>query len=103
MKNLAYLMEFDTTYGRLKHDVQVRKNTLVIIGREIKFYQESEAGNLPWEDLGADIVIEATGMNTTAEKSHGHIKAGAKKVIITAPADEETKIIVFGVNEDIIT
>lgn len=102
-ENLAYLLEFDTTYGRLKHDVEVHENVLVAGGKEIKCYQEADARNLPWEKLQIDIVLEATGLYTTADKAQVHLEAGAKRVIITAPADQETKIIVYGVNEGIVT
>lgn len=103
IENIAYLLEFDTNYGRLKHDVEIRGNVLVVDGKEIKFYQETDAKNLPWDELKIDIVLEATGFYTTADKAQAHINAGAKRVIITAPADEETKMIVYGVNEDIVT
>ena len=101
--NLAYLLEFDTIYGRLKHDIEVHESSLIVDGKEIKVYQETDAKALPWEELQIDIVLEATGIYTTADKAQAHLDAGAKKVIITAPADEETKMIVYGVNEDIIT
>src|SRR5690625_4516848 len=100
--NLAYLLEFDTTYGRLKHDIEVRENSLVVDGKEIKVYQEENAKELPWKELQIDIVLEATGIYTTADKARAHLDAGAKRVIITAPSDEETKMVVYGVNEDII-
>lgn len=103
IENLAYLLEFDTTYGRLKYDVTVQKDHLQVNGKDIKYFKKQSAKDLPWGDLGIDIVIESTGVYTTAEKSQEHLDAGAKKVIITAPADAETKIIVFGVNEEIIT
>ncbi len=103
IENLAYLLEFDTTYGRLKYNVTVQEDILNVNGNEIKCFKDPEAKNLPWEELGIDIVIESTGKYTTAEKSQKHLDAGAKKVVITAPADADTKIIVYGVNEDIIT
>ena len=103
IENLAYLLEFDTTYGRLKHDVEVCRNSLVVDGKEIKFYQEANASDLPWDELEIDILLESTGFYTTAEKAQAHLNAGAKRVIITAPADEGTKMIVNGVNENIIT
>lgn len=102
IENLAYLLEFDTTYGRLKHDVQVHENILVVGDKAIKVYQEADAKNLPWGELQIDIVLEATGIYKTADKAQVHLDAGAKRVIITAPADPETKMIVYGVNEGII-
>ena len=103
IENLAYLLEFDTTYGRLKHDVQVHENVLVVGEKEIRFYQEADAKDLPWNELQIDIVLEATGIYKTADKAQAHLDAGAKRVIITAPADQETKMIVYGVNEGIVT
>lgn len=102
-ENLAYLLEFDTNYGRLKQEVKVQGDVLVVGGKEIKCYQVADAKDLPWEELQIDIVLEATGLYTTADKSQAHLDAGAKRVIITAPADQETKIIVYGVNENIVT
>lgn len=103
IENLAYLLEFDTTYGRLKHDVKVHENVLIVDNKKINFYQEADATNLPWDELQIDIVLEATGIYKTAEKAQVHLDAGAKRVIITAPADEETKMVVYGVNQDIVT
>jgi glyceraldehyde 3-phosphate dehydrogenase len=102
IENLAYLLEFDTTYGRLKHDVEVRQNILIVGEKEIRVYQEVDAKDLPWKELKIDIVLEATGFYTTADKAKVHLDAGAEKVVITAPADEQTKMIVYGVNEEII-
>lgn len=103
IENLAYLLEFDTIYGRLKYNVTVQEDILNVNGNEIKCFKEPKAKNLPWRELGIDIVIESTGVYRTAEKSQEHLDAGAKKVVITAPADADTKIIVYGVNDDIIT
>lgn len=102
IENLAYLLEFDTTYGRLKRNVEVRDNILVVGESEIRVCQEADAKDLPWKELEIDIVLEATGLYTTADKAKAHLEAGAAKVLITAPADEETKMIVYGVNEEII-
>ena len=102
IENLAYLLEFDTTYGRLKEEVAVREDVLSVGDHDINVFKETDAANLPWKDLGIDIVLEATGIYTTADKAQVHLEAGADKVIITAPADAETKMIVFGVNEEII-
>ncbi|MCG7333526.1 type I glyceraldehyde-3-phosphate dehydrogenase [Salinicoccus roseus] len=100
IENLAYLLEFDTTYGRLKRNVEVRDNILVVGESEIRVCQEADAKDLPWKELEIDIVLEATGLYTTADKAKAHLEAGAAKVLITAPADEKTKMIVHGVNED---
>src|SRR5690625_1645465 len=97
---LTYLYRYDTTYGRVPYKVVTTKDSLIIDDKMIKVYQEKDAKQLPWSELGVDIVIESTGMYTSAEKAQAHIEAGAKKVIISAPAkDETTKTIVFGVNE----
>ncbi|MGO3200894.1 MAG: type I glyceraldehyde-3-phosphate dehydrogenase, partial [Ruoffia tabacinasalis] len=102
--NLAYLLKYDTAHGRFDHDVELQGESLVVDGKEIKVFAEKDANNLPWGDLGVDIVIESTGFYTSAEKSQAHINAGAKRVVISAPAkDADTKTIVFGVNEDILS
>lgn len=97
---LTYLYKYDTTYGRAPYKVEAIKDSLIIDDQAIEMYQEQDAKELPWSELGVDIVIESTGMYTSAEKAQAHLDAGANKVIITAPAkDETTKTIVFGVNE----
>lgn len=105
--NIAYLIKYDTTYGRAFQSVSVSsdKKSLVINGKSIQFLSEKEPANLPWRDLDIDVVVESTGFFTTFEKARAHITAGAKKVVITAPAkdaptasDEGT--ILMGVNCD---
>src|SRR5690625_825735 len=97
---LLFLNKYDTTSGSAHYNVEPIKDSLIIDDKMIKVYQEKDAKQLPWSELGVDIVIESTGMYTSAEKAQAHIEAGAKKVIISAPAkDETTKTIVFGVNE----
>ncbi len=107
--NLAYLLKYDSTQGRFKGTVESKKSspsveeddTLVVNGQEIKCLAVKEGpAALPWKDLGVDIVIEATGLFTDAEKAKGHLQAGAKKVIISAPAKNEDITIVMGVNSD---
>ena len=100
---LAHLLKYDSAQGRFDEKVTSTENAIIVNGNEIKCFKEPKTNNLPWKELGIDIVIESTGVYTTAEKSQAHLDAGAKKVIITAPADEDTKIIVYGVNEEIIT
>lgn len=98
--NLAYLLKYDTAHGRFPYSVEVQGDDLVVDGKTIKSYEEKDASNLPWGDLGVDIVLECTGFYTSKEKAQAHIDAGAKRVLISAPAkDAETKMIVFGVNE----
>lgn len=97
----AYLLQYDTVHGKLAVDIKVEadKNQLVIAGHAVKFYAEKEPANIPWGACGVDVVCEATGVFTTAEKCQAHLDAGAKKVIITAPAkDKVTPTYVMGVN-----
>lgn len=105
LENIAYLLKYDTAYGNCNMDVDYNDSNLIINGSNIKFLQEKDPTNLSWKDLGVDIVIEATGVFTSYEKSQAHIDSGAKKVIITAPVKgENSKIegrtVLVGVNED---
>jgi len=95
----ALLFKHDSTYGTYPGTVSHTDDTLVIDGREIKVLKEKDPAALPWGDLGVDIVLESTGIFTTAEKAGAHIAGGAKKVIISAPAKGEDITIVLGVNE----
>ncbi|OQY37592.1 MAG: type I glyceraldehyde-3-phosphate dehydrogenase [Anaerolineaceae bacterium 4572_5.2] len=102
-KTNALLFKYDSTYGVYPGTVEVKGSNLVVDGEEIKVLAERDPGNLPWADLGVDIVIEATGVFRDATKDPGpqsHIKAGAKKVIISAPATGEDITIVLGVNDE---
>ena len=96
----ALLFKHDSTYGAYPGDVGHTDDALIIDGREIKVLKEKDPAALPWGDLGVDIVLESTGLFTDAEKARAHIDAGAKKVIISAPAKGEDITIVLGVNED---
>lgn len=103
VKTLAHLLKYDSNYGILDADVQTKEDELVIDGKNIKSLSEKDPNLLPWKDLGVDLVIESTGIFTSHEKASAHIKAGAKNVIITAPAKgegEKVKTIVLGVNEE---
>ncbi len=101
--NLAYLLKYDTALGRLPYDVEVKGDSIVVDGHEIKAFEEKDASKLPWGELGVDIVLECTGHYNSKEKAQAHIDAGAKRVLISAPVkDKETKMVVFGVNEDIL-
>ena len=100
--NLAYLFKYDTAFGTFKGDVEASGDSIVVDGKEIKAFEEADASKLPWDELGIDIVLECTGFYASAEKSQAHIDAGAKRVLISAPADN-TKMIVHGVNEDEVT
>ena len=97
--NMAYLLQYDTTYGRSGLEVTAKGNALMINGKEIQYLSEKEPGKLPWKDLAVDVVVESTGFFASAEKSQAHIDAGAKHVVISAPIkDGET--ILMGLNED---
>ena len=103
--NLAYLLKYDSIQGRFNGTVEAPDNdTLIVNGHTIKSLSVREGpAALPWGELGVDIVIEATGLFTQAEKAQGHIDAGAKKVIITAPGKGNVKTVVLGVNDDSLT
>ncbi|MGJ3523267.1 type I glyceraldehyde-3-phosphate dehydrogenase [Nitratidesulfovibrio sp. D1] len=95
----VHLLQFDTCYGRLKVDAEVRDGTIHVGDWTVRNYAERDPKVLPWRDLGVDIVIESTGIFRTGPQCRAHIDAGAKKVIITAPAKEEDLTIVLGVND----
>jgi len=98
MKDAAHIFKYDSVMGRFCGDVQVADDGLIINGKFIKFFAEKDPSALPWRDLGVEVVIESTGFYTDAEKARAHINAGAKKVIISAPATNEDITIVRGVN-----
>jgi len=97
-KALAHLLKYDSISGRLGAEVSVDGNAIVVDGQKIQVFAERDPGNLPWADLGVDVVIESTGFFTDAEKAKAHLTAGAKKVIISAPASNEDITVVMGVN-----
>src|SRR3989344_1424177 len=99
-KTLAYLLKYDSIYGRYGKDIKVEGNYLVIDGQRIEVVAEQEASRLPWKELGIDVVIESTGFYTDAAKAKAHIDAGAKRVVITAPATGEVVTALVGVNDD---
>lgn len=94
----AHLFKYDTSYGRFPGEVSVRKNSFIINGQAIKNLSFRDPATIPWDDEGVDIVIESTGLFLTGSKASAHLEAGAKKVIITAPAKEEDITVVMGVN-----
>ena len=100
VKTLAHLLKYDTTHGKLDATVEAKKVTLIVNGKSVKVFAERDPGALPWADLGVEIVVESTGIFTDKEKAEAHLKGGAKKVIISAPAKNEDITIVMGVNED---
>ena len=100
---LAHLLKYDTAHGRFNGKVEAKKDSLVVNGKEIKVTAERDAAKLPWKKLKVDVVVEATGFYRTLESAQKHIKAGAKKVVISAPASGDLKTIVYSVNEDTLT
>jgi glyceraldehyde 3-phosphate dehydrogenase len=98
--SLAHLLKYDSTYGGFDAEVTSSDDAITIDGREVKVFSERDPGSLPWSGHDVDIVIEATGLFTDASKAKAHIDAGAKKVIISAPAKDEDVTVVLGVNED---
>ena len=105
-KMLAHLLKYDTAqkgfagyFGENKHTVESGEDYIVVDGKKIKIYKEAQASNLPWKELGIDVVLECTGFYTSKDKSQAHIDAGAKKVVISAPSGNDLPTIVFGVNE----
>ncbi len=98
-KTLAHLFKYDSVHGVFPGDVKVEGDGISINGKSIKVLSERDPANLPWKDLGADIVVESTGLFTARDKAAVHLKAGAKKVIITAPANDADLTLVIGVND----
>ena len=97
---LAYMLKYDSVHGRFNHDVKVEGNFLIVNGNRIRLTAEREPWNLKWNEVGAEVVIESTGLFLTDEKSRQHIAAGAKKVIMSAPSKDDTPMFVFGVNHE---
>ena len=102
---LAHLLKYDSAQGRyaLADTVSAGEDSITVAGKTIRIYSEKDAANLPWGQIGVDVVLECTGFYTSKEKAMAHINAGAKKVVISAPADKATKTIVFSVNENTLT
>lgn len=110
LENFAYLLKYDTVYGRAPFSVQVRpaqggvdNRALVIDGKEVRFFSEKDPTQLPWKDLAIDVVVESTGFFTDYEKAQAHLTAGAKRVVITAPVKGDSPLgvtVLMGLNED---
>ncbi|HVD63082.1 MAG TPA: type I glyceraldehyde-3-phosphate dehydrogenase [Lapillicoccus sp.] len=98
-KTLAHLLKYDTILGRLAEDVTYDDENIIVGGRNIRVFEERDPANLPWKELGAEIVLESTGFFTDATKARAHIDGGAQKVIISAPAKNEDFTVVLGANE----
>lgn len=99
---LAHLFKYDSAQGRFDGTIEVKENAFVVNGKEIKTYAKADPKELPWGELGVDVVLECTGFFTKKEKAEDHIKAGAKKVVISAPATGDLKTVVYNVNHDIL-
>lgn len=95
---LAYMLKYDSVHGRFDGEVSVEGNTLIVNGKKIRLTQERDPANLKWNEVGAEVVIESTGLFLTDETARKHIAAGAKKVIMSAPSKDATPMFVFGVN-----
>ena len=103
-KMLANLLKYDSSQGRYRgHTVEAGEGSIIVDGHEITIYKEPKAENLPWGELNVDVVLECTGFYTSKEKASAHIAAGAKKVVISAPAGNDLPTIVYGVNESVLT
>ncbi len=100
---LAYLLKYDTTHGRYDGKVEATENSIIVDGKEIRIYAEKNAADLPWRDLDIDVVLECTGFYTSKDKAMAHINAGAKHVVISAPAGNDLKTIVYNVNHETLT
>jgi glyceraldehyde 3-phosphate dehydrogenase len=96
---LAYMLKFDSVHGRFKGDVSVEGSTLVVNGRKIRLTAVKDPAELKWGEVGADVVVESTGLFLTKETAEKHLAAGAKKVILSAPSKDDTPMFVFGVND----
>ena len=104
-KMLAHLLKYDSAQGRYEkaETVEAGEDSITVDGKTIKIYSEKDAANLPWGEIGVDVVLECTGFYTSKDKAQAHIYAGAKKVVISAPAGKDLPTVVYGVNEKILT
>lgn len=102
VNQLVHLLKYDTTQGRFNGEVSEGEGTIVVNGKEIKAFANANPTELPWGELGVDIVLECTGFFTSKEKAESHIKAGAKKVVISAPGGNDIKTIVYNVNHEVL-
>jgi glyceraldehyde 3-phosphate dehydrogenase len=96
---LAYMLQYDSVHGRFKGELSVDNNTLIVNGKRVRLTQEKDPSNLKWADIGADVVIESTGLFLDKASAEKHLAAGAKKVILSAPSKDDTPMFVFGVND----
>ena len=96
---LAYMLKYDSVHGKFNHDIKVEGNTMYVDGRAIRLTAEKDPAALKWNEVGAEVVVESTGLFLTKEKAQLHIDAGAKKVIMSAPSKDDTPMFVYGVND----
>ncbi len=96
---LAYMLQYDSVHGRFEGEVSIDNGALVVNGKKIRLTQERDPANLKWNEVGADVVVESTGLFLTKETAQKHIDAGAKKVVMSAPSKDDTPMFVFGVND----
>lgn len=101
-ETLAHLLKYDSAQGRFEEQVEVKDNAIVVGGKEIPIYAEKNPADLPWKDLGVEVVLECTGFFTDKNKAMAHIEAGAKHVVLSAPGKGDLKTIVYNVNHDIL-
>ncbi|HZH00062.1 MAG TPA: type I glyceraldehyde-3-phosphate dehydrogenase [Flavisolibacter sp.] len=99
---LAHLLKYDSAQGRFDGEVKSTENSIIVNGEEVKIYAQKDPSQIPWGDHGVDVVIESTGFFTDKEKAEAHLKAGAKRVVISAPATGDLKTVVFNVNHEIL-
>ena len=97
---LAYMLKYDSVHGAFKGDIKVEGSTLIVNGKKIRLTAEMDPANLKWDEVGAEVVVESTGLFLTDEKARKHIEAGAKKVIMSAPSKDATPMFVYGVNHE---
>ncbi|MAI34572.1 MAG: type I glyceraldehyde-3-phosphate dehydrogenase [Planctomycetaceae bacterium TMED240] len=97
---LAYMLKYDSVHGRFQGEVSTQDGKLIVNGKEIRVTAETDPSKLAWGDVGADVVVESTGIFLTSESAQGHIDAGAKKVVMSAPSKDDTRMFVMGVNDD---
>jgi len=97
---LAYMLKYDSVHGRFQGEVSTKDGALIVNGKEIRVTAETDPSKLAWGDVGADVVVESTGIFLTSESAQGHVDAGAKKVVMSAPSKDDTRMFVMGVNDD---
>ena len=99
---LVHLFKYDSTQGRFNGTVELKDNAMIVNGKEIKVFANANPEELPWKDLGIDVILECTGFFTSKEKAEAHVRAGARKVVISAPGGNDVKTVVFNVNHNIL-